>query len=288
MNLGALETRMTVTVDDQLENYQLEINNEHIVRSKLARIAEFMDGIRILAGSETYAHIVSENNFPISAGLASSASAFAALALAGSKAYGLNLKEKELSILARKGSGSACRSVPSGYVEWKKGSSDCTSFGSPLAPPEHWDLVDCIPLVKTSEKPISSKEGHSLADTSPLQASRVKDAPRRLEICRNAILQKDFESLAAISELDSLWMHAVMMTSTPALMYWEPATIQILKSVVNARKDGLPVFATVDAGPNVHVITPKSSVNESVAMLQTLQGVIQVMVSPAGGGAHLV
>jgi diphosphomevalonate decarboxylase len=143
-------------------------------------------------------------------------------------------------------------------------------------------------LVKTSEKPISSKEGHSLADTSPLQASRVKDAPRRLEICRNAILQKDFESLAAISELDSLWMHAVMMTSTPALMYWEPATIQILKSVVNARKDGLPVFATVDAGPNVHVITPKSSVNESVAMLQTLQGVIQVMVSPAGGGAHLV
>jgi diphosphomevalonate decarboxylase len=288
MNLGALETRMTVTIEEQLGNYRLEINNELIVRSKLGRIAEFMGEIRTLAGSKSFAHIVSENNFPMSAGLASSASAFAALALAGCKAYGLNLSEKELSRLARLGSGSACRSIPSGFVEWQRGSSDRTSFGVSIASPEHWDLVDCITLIKTSEKTVSSKEGHSLAHTSPLQTSRVKDTPRRLQICRDAILQKDFESLAVISEIDSLWMHAVMMTSTPTLMYWEPATIEILKTVTSARKKGLPVFATVDAGPNVHVITPKASVNETVAMLQSLQGVIKVIVSHAGDGARLV
>jgi diphosphomevalonate decarboxylase len=288
MNLGALETRVTVTFDSHLEQDELEINQQVVLGERFHRITEFMDVIRKLAHKKTHARIESENKFPMAAGLASSASAFAALALAGSKAIGLELDEPALSRLARRGSGSACRSIPAGFVEWTAGTSDRSSFGSSLAGPEHWDLVDCIALVKTTEKMLSSKEGHSLAHTSPMQDSRVKDAPRRLEICRNAILQKDFDPLAMISEIDSLWMHAVMMTSTPALMYWEPATIQILKAVATARNEGLSVFATVDAGPNVHVITPKSNMNEAVAMLQSLPGVIKVIVSPAGGGAYLV
>jgi diphosphomevalonate decarboxylase len=288
MNLAALETRVMVAFDSHLEQDELEINQQAVTGERFQRISDFMDVIRAMAHKRTHARIVSENKFPMAAGLASSASAFAALALAGSTAIGLELDEPSLSRLARKGSGSACRSIPPGFVEWKAGSSDKSSFGASFAPPDHWDLVDCIALVKTSEKMISSKEGHSLAHTSPLQASRVKDAPRRLEMCRNAIINKDFAALADISELDSLWMHAVMMTSTPSLMYWEPSTIQIIKAVANARKGGLPVFATIDAGPNVHVITRKSNVNETVAMLQSLPGVIRMLVSPPGGGARLV
>ena len=163
MNLGALETRVSVTFDSHLEQDELEINQQVVLGERFQRITAFMDVIRKIAHKHTHAHVESENKFPMAAGLASSASAFAALALAGSKAIGLELNELSLSRLARRGSGSACRSIPSGFVEWKAGTSDKSSFGTSIAGPEHWDLVDCIALVKTSEKTISSREGHSLA-----------------------------------------------------------------------------------------------------------------------------
>ena len=288
MNLEALETRISVTFDSHLKQDELEINQQAVVGEKFERIVDFMDIIRKLAHKKIHARIISENKFPIGAGLASSASAFAALAMAGTTALGLKLDEPALSRLARRGSGSACRSIPAGFVEWQAGSSDKSSFARSFANPDYWDLMDCIALVKTSEKKVTSKEGHSLANTSPLQTSRVKDTPRRLEICRNAILNRNFDALAAISELDSTWMHAVMMTSTPSLFYWEPPTIEIMKAVTTARKQGLPAFATIDAGPNVHVITLRPNMQDTVAMLESLPGVTKVLTSLVGGSAHLV
>ncbi len=208
-----------------------------------------------MAGIEPYAIVESQNNFPTGTGIASSASGFAALGLAASSAAGLKLDEKALSRLARLGSGSACRSIPGGFVEWQAGTNDDDSFGYSIAPPEtHWDLVDCIALVSQEEKTVSSSLGHSLAPTSLYQPARVADAPRRLEFCRDAIRMRDFDALAAVVELDSNLMHAVMMTSTPPLFYWQPTTLTIMQEVRSMRKTGIPVCYSIDAGPNVHVL----------------------------------
>jgi len=233
------------------------------------------------------AEVISENNFPSGAGIASSASAFAALALAGSKAAGLKLDERELSRLARRGSGSAARSIPGGFVEWQAGTDDEDSFAFSIAPPDHWELVDCIAIVTAAHKKTGSTEGHSIAGTSPLQAARVADTPRRLEICRTGILNRDFNAFASIVELDSDMMHAVMMTSSPRLIYWQPATLEIIQAVQKWRKNGLAVCYTIDAGPNVHVISPSQEREEVEKRLLRLPGVHQVLTARPGGPARL-
>jgi diphosphomevalonate decarboxylase len=240
------------------------------------------------AGKNHFMRVESENNFPTGAGIASSAAAFAALALAASKAAGLELDEPALSRLARRGSGSASRSVPGGYVEWQMGDSEESSYAFSIAPPAHWDLADCVAIVSREHKQTGSTQGHPLADTSPLQAARVADAPRRVEICRNAILQRDFEKFADISEADSDLMHAVMMTSNPALFYWNPATLRVMRAVREWRATGLPVFYTIDAGPNVHVITLKEEMHKVSEKLKGLDGVQDVLTATVGGAAHWV
>jgi diphosphomevalonate decarboxylase len=234
------------------------------------------------------AEVMSENNFPAGAGLASSAAAFGALALASSKAAGLDLGEAELSRLARRGSGSASRSIPSGFVEWKMGTGDEDCVAVSIAPPAHWDLADCVAIVNASHKKTGSTEGHALAWTSPLQGARVEDAPRRLDICRNAILERDFATFADIIELDSDMMHAVMMTSTPPLMYWQAATVDIFHAVREWRANGLPVAYTVDAGANVHVICPQEQAGAVEKRLRDLPGVRDVLVATVGGPARIV
>ncbi len=244
--------------------------------------------VRALAGTALSARVQSENNFPAGAGIASSASAFAALALAASAAAGLSLPEKDLSRLARTGSGSACRSIPGGFTEWLPGTTDEDSYAVSLAPPDHWDLVDQVAVVSRVHKPTGSTQGHALADTSPLQTARVADASRRLDFCRRAILDRDFEALAAVAELDSNLMHAVMQTSTPPLLYWEPATIAILQAVPAWRKSGIPVFYTIDAGPNVHVLCPEAHKGTVAALLQEVPGVQEVLTAHPGGPARLI
>jgi diphosphomevalonate decarboxylase len=221
------------------------------------------------------------------AGIASSASAFAALSLAASTAAGLELSERELSRLARRGSGSACRSIPGGFVEWQVAGCEEDSYAYSIAPPEHWDLVDCIAIISREHKETGSTEGHNLAHTSPLQVARVEDAPRRLDICRRAIMVRDFETLAEIVELDSNLMHAVMMTSNPPLFYWKPETITIMQLVRNWRESGLPAFYTIDAGPNVHVICPRSHQAEVTRKLSGVHGVQEVINAGIAGSARL-
>jgi diphosphomevalonate decarboxylase len=289
MNLDGLYTRTTVSFQHSLPFDELIINGHEITGTGLNRVAYILDIVRRMANIYERAEIVSENNFPAGAGIASSASAFAALALAGSKAAGLNLTEPELSRLARRGSGSASRSIPGGFVEWQVGATDEDSFAFSIAPAEHWKLADCIAIVSASHKKTGSTEGHAIAPTSPLQAARVADTPRRLDLCRNAILNKDFDVFASIVELDSDIMHSVMMTSTPALHYWKPASLAVMNAVRQWRSsEGLPACYTVDAGANVHVIcleTESQTVNKS---LRGINGVEDVLVAHAGGAAQLV
>ncbi len=287
MNLAGLTTRTTVHFTDTLETDCLILNGQPVSGPGLDRVRLILDRVRQQAGIRLAAEVISENNFPTGAGIASSASAFAALALAATCAAGLTLSEHELSRLARLGSGSACRSIPAGFVEWYPGTSDADSYAVSLAPPEHWDLVDCIAIIQSTPKAVGSTEGHTLAWTSPIQQARVNDAPRRLDLCRRAILQRDFDALATVMELDSDLMHAVMMTSQPPLLYWQPATVAIFHAVRSWRAQGLPVAYTVDAGPNVHVICSGSVRVEVAHRLRDLPGVQQVLVASVGGPARL-
>jgi diphosphomevalonate decarboxylase len=292
MNLDGLYTRTTVSFQPSLPFDELIINGHEVTGPGLDRVSSILDIIRGMADIQERAEIMTENNFPSGAGIASSAAAFAALALAGSKAVGMDLSEKDLSRLARRGSGSAARSVPGGFVEWQAGASDEDSFAFSIAEPGHWDLVDCIAIVSAAHKKTSSTEGHGIADTSPLQAARVADAPRRLEICRRAILERDFNALASIVELDSDIMHAVMMTSTPALHYWKPASLEVMNCVRQWRTEGLLVCYTVDAGPNVHVICLEKEGGTKAPLieqkLRVIQGVHEVLVARPGGPAKIV
>lgn len=288
MNLDGLYTRTSISFQPSLPFDQLIINGHEITGTGLNRVAYILDIVRGMANIHEHAEIVSENNFPAGAGIASSASAFAALAMAGSKAAGLNLSEADLSRLARRGSGSASRSIPGGFVEWQAGTADDDSFAFSIAPADHWKLVDCIAIVSASHKKTGSTEGHAIAPTSPLQAARVADTPRRLALCRNAILNKDFESFASIVELDSDIMHSVMMTSTPALHYWKPASLAVMNAVRQWRSEGLSACYTVDAGANVHVICLEAESQNVNKRLREMDGVEDVLVARAGGPAKII
>jgi diphosphomevalonate decarboxylase len=288
MNLEGLFTRTTVTFSATLEADSLSIGNRPVTGPGLERVSALLDLVRKLGGINERAEVVSENNFPSGTGIASSASAFAALALAASRAAGVILTKRELSRLARRGSGSASRSIPGGFVEWYMGKDDSDSYAESIAPPEHWHLVDCVAIVSAAHKKTGSAAGHPLAPTSPLQAARVADAYRRLDICRRAIQDHDFEALAAIAELDSDMMHAVMMTSTPALFYWKPASITVMDAVRKWRASGIPAFYTVDAGPNIHVICERDQAEDVERRVRNLSGVQDVMVAGVGGPARLM
>lgn len=288
MNLDGLTTRTTVTADASLSGDILFINGVEAGGAALTRVSGILDLVRAQAEKKYFMRVESENNFPTGAGIASSAAAFAALAVAASRAAGLDLVESALSRLARRGSGSACRSVPRGFVEWQAGEDDESSYAFSIAPPEHWDLVDCVAVVSSGHKQTGSTQGHPLAATSPLQAARVADAPRRIDLCREAILARDFEALAAVVELDSDMMHSVMMTSSPALFYWQPATLRVMQAVRSWRAEGLPVFYTIDAGPNVHVLTLSGSRPQVAGRLAALDGVQEVLSAAVGGPARIV
>ena len=287
MNLDGLFTRTSVSFGNAKFD-SLTINGQPVRGKGLERVSFILDLVRDMAGTRDRAEVTSENNFPTGAGIASSASAFAALTLAASNAAGLSLSEPELSRLARRGSGSASRSIPGGFVEWQMGSEEADSFAFSIAPPNHWELSDCIAIVSAGHKKTGSTEGHAIAGTSSLQSARVADAPHRLDLCRRAVLERDFAALANIMELDSDMMHAVMMTSSPALHYWQSASVTVMQAVRAWRAEGLPVAYTVDAGPNVHVLCPSEVQKEAEARLRNLPGVEKILVAKVGGPARLV
>ena len=284
MTLAGLQTETTVLFDDRLKADQIDIDGEQATQQAANRVSVHLDLIRSEAGIPTFASVHSNNNFPTGAGIASSASAFAALTAAATSAIGLELDKKQISILARRGSGSAARSVFGGFVQLFAGEDHDAGFAEQLAPANHWQLVDLIAVVRKEHKSIGSTDGHRLAPTSPIQETRVQDTDRRLEICRDAILQKDFPSLAQIVEQDSNLMHSVMMTSDPPLLYLEPESIEIMNQVASWRDSGLKVCYTIDAGPNVHCICTANDSNEVKRRLRSIGGIIEVLRCTPGDG----
>jgi diphosphomevalonate decarboxylase len=287
MNLSGLETRTTVTFNPALKADKLILNGEKITGEGLDRVSRFLDRVRKMANLNGYAQVTSENNFPTGSGIASSASAFAALSLAATAASELSLDTEELSRLARTGSGSASRSVPEGYVEWQAGEDHQSSYAYTIAPPDHWDLIDLIAIVSQEHKVTGSTGGHAIAHTSPLQNARLVDVDQRLDTCRQAILDRDFATFAKVVELDSNLMHAVMMTSSPPLIYWLPGTLAVMQAVQDWRRQGMEVCYTIDAGPNIHVICTKGISDQINQGLTEIQGVQKVLTAQPGGPTKL-
>ena len=288
MTLGGLLTRTSVRFDPQLGADQLALNGQPASEEARLRVAAHLDYIRGLSRSSEHAVVESQSDFPSAAGLASSASAFASLTLAACAAAALELDSREFSRIARRGSGSACRSVFGGFVEAYTGEADPDGYAQQLAAPDHWDLVDWIVITSQAPKPVGSSEGHRLAATSPLQAARVADTPRRLDLCRQAILQRDFAALAGIVEQDSNLMHAVMLSSQPALMYWQPETVTLMQAIRGWREQGLSVCYSIDAGPNVHCLCLGEQAEQVGRELESLVPEARLIRSGAGGPARLV
>ena len=252
------------------------------------RLVRHLDLLRELAGVDWRATVESANNFPMAAGIASSASGFAALTVAGSAALGLDLSPTRLSALARRGSGSASRSLFGGFVEWQQGHDDATSIAYQLFPEEHWALRDIVAVVSKAEKRVSSAGGHQLAATSPLNAGRVAGLPQALAEVRAAIATRDLARLGPVIEQDALAMHGVMMTSTPSLLYWEPGSLEIMHAVRRWREEeGIPVYFTIDAGPNIHLICEERDAPAVEAQLRALSCVEDVIVSRPGSGPEI-
>ena len=275
MNLESLFTRTTVTFSTDLRNDVIKINGKRADHATVFRIADWLDDLicylyhkKWLKDAPGNVEIISENSFPTGAGI--------------------EADEKDLSYWARHGSGSACRSIPEGFCEWDFGSSNEDSVAYSLAPASHWDLVDLIAVISGKHKKVGSSKGHWSADTSPFQEQRIRTAPERIAICRQAILERDFSALAEVSEKDMLMMHSVMMTQEQPLFYWEPVTIRVIKAVREWREEGLDCFATIDAGPNVHVICTSESVPAVRERLKKMKGIREILSSGPGGKAHLV
>jgi diphosphomevalonate decarboxylase len=283
LTLDGLETDTLVAFRADLAQDEVWVDAQRASSSAQARVVRVLDHVRVLAGLDAFAHVESRNSFPPGAGLASSASAFAALAFAATAAAGLALEPEALSRVARLGSGSACRSVWGGYVEWLAGSDHAGSYSLQMAPAEHWDLRDVVAIMSRQPKAVGSSEGHDRAGSSPLQPARVADAPRRLAVCRRAILARDFESLAVLVEQDSDLMHAVMATSSPPLDYSLPSTMALRLAVTAWRAAGVPVAYTQDAGPNLHLLCLPEAVDTVIERVGSFEGVVDTLHARPGG-----
>jgi diphosphomevalonate decarboxylase len=289
MTLSGLTTRTTVTFGAEGTD-RLVLDGRPVPAEKLGRHRRLLDEVRGLAGITGGATIVSCNDFPTGAGLASSASGMAALAMAAAAAAGLDLDATALSRLARLGSGSACRSLFGGFAEWVRGERDdgLDSVGVQIAPPEHWPLELLVAVVEEGPKSVSSTTGmEKTAATSPYYRAWLEGVTPHLEAARHAIRDRDFDALALIAEQSAIRMHAAMMTAEPSLLYWRPGTVAAILAVRALRAGGAPVFFTIDAGPNVKVVTPPGAAGPVAEALAAVPGIRRVIPARVGPGAHL-
>jgi len=258
-----------------------------VSREEERRVIRHLDVMRKQAGVSWKARVATGNSFPKSAGIASSASGFAALTVAAAAALGLQLSEKELSVLARVGSGSACRSIPDGFVEWLAGEKSEDSYAYSLYPPSHWDLRDITLIVSGKAKHVASTGGMEHASTSPHFTARLDAIAGRLQRVKQALKNKDLEALGEVIEEECLDMHRVMQTQHPPLYYWNDKTKELMNAVKTWRNMGVSLYFTIDAGPNVHLICEGKDEQNVLTAVQSLGGIEAVIVSKPAQGAHL-
>ena len=270
----------------------VRINGSAPSGTALARVIRFLDLVREHSGVTQRASVDSTSTVPLAAGLASSAAGFAALAAAASRAAGMDLDGRALSRLARRGSGSAARSVFGGLVLWNAGEDDATSYAEPIEEPagdtvSGLDLAMVVVVLSDGRKTISSTRAMKQTMTaSPLYPAWVEASREDLRAALEAVRSGDLARLGEVAEANALGMHASMMAARPAIMYWLPRTIEVLHTVRAMRQDGLPAWATIDAGPNVKVLTRGGSAERVAAALRERVPGAAVSVRLPGAGVR--
>ncbi len=287
MTLSDLLTTTTVEFSEKYDKDEITINGGGVEEGEAERVIKHLDRIRKIANIEHKAKVVSNNNFPIGTGLSSSASGFAALTIAASKAAGLNLSEKELSILARQGAGSACRSIPGGFVEWLDGNTSETSYAVQILPPNHWAIADMVALVSTGKKEVSSSAGMKAATSSPFMKLRLSRMKEKNKLVKKLIKERNFKELGELTEQEALELHTIMLTQYPPLIYWTPGTLQIMKLVPHWRQEGISVYFTINTGQDIHLIVEQKNVDKVKAKLKELDFVKNIIVNTPGEGTRL-
>nr|WP_321316032.1 diphosphomevalonate decarboxylase [uncultured Ligilactobacillus sp.] len=253
LTLDHFYTDTSVQFDSNLKNDIFSLNGN--IQNNL-QVSKFLDIVRKKANIKLFARIDSVNHVPSTAGLASSASAYAALAAAASKAAGLNLNRQDLSKLARKGSGSACRSIYGGFVEWVKGYDDDSSYAVPIEEELDWEIGMLVAMVNRNEKKVSSRAGmQCVVETSPFYSAWVKSVNNDLINIKDAIKKRDFKLLGEITESNALRMHSLNLSATPHFNYFEPMSLEIMQAVEKIREEqNILCYYTLDAGPNVKIL----------------------------------
>jgi diphosphomevalonate decarboxylase len=284
VTLDSLWTKMSVEFSDSISADRLTVNAA-ADEKMLPRISACLD---LVAGSDRpRASINSDCNFPIAAGLASSASAFAALVVAASEAAGQSSDTLSLARTAGAISGSAARSLFGGFVELRAGDSNIDV--ETIAEGDEWPLTVVIAVTEESAKPVSSGEAMiRSAETSPFYSSWIEQQPAELATAREAVLRRDFAQLAAVAEHNCLKMHSVMWGSRPPVVYWNSATLSSMEAVRRMQDDGHAVFFTIDAGPQLKAICLPDQADRVRSALDACSGVQRTLVSGLGAGARLL
>ncbi len=288
ITLGGLATVTTVTFDSGLPEDRVLLDGKEDPAVG-RRVSRCLDRIRERIGTTLHARVESTNDFPTAAGLASSASGFAALVVAADAALGSGLPREELADLARRCSGSAARSLFGGFVELAltPGGRFPTTTRQ-ILPPEAWPLEVVVAVTATGPKETGSTEGMLLTErTSPYFRAWVDLSPADLAAARAAVEARDFEALAEVSEASCLAMHGLMLSARPGLLYWNGTTVECLHRIRQLRRSGVPVFFTVDAGPQVKAICLPGAAPRVREALGDVPGVVELLASGLGQGARI-
>lgn len=290
LTLDAFYTETEVCFSETFPKDAFYLDDQLQDQPATQKVSHFLDLVRTIAKTSLKAEVRSSNFVPTAAGLASSASGLAALAGACNVALNLNLSDQELSRLARRGSGSACRSIFGGFAEWQKGSSDETSYAVAL-PANHWEeeLAMIFILVNDQEKAVSSRDGMKrTVATSAFYPGWLETVPDDLALVKQAIDQQDFQLLGETTEANALKMHATTLGATPPFTYWSAGSLTAMQAVQHLRTSGIPAYFTMDAGPNVKVLIEKKNLPQALENLQQQFATNQLITAQAGPGIQII
>jgi diphosphomevalonate decarboxylase len=287
ITLDKFYTTTSVEFCSSLNQDLFVLNNVIANEEETQKISRFLDLIRKISGKSLFAIVKSTNKVPTAAGFASSASGFAALAAAATKAIGLDLGLKELSQIARQGSGSASRSIHGGFVEWLKGEKEdgSDSFAQPIPDGENWDIIVLSAFLITKPKKVLSREGMKrTVETSPFYSTWLTEVEKDFLIAKEAIRKHDFEMLGKVSEANALKMHAATLGAEPPFTYWQGATLDVMEQIHSLRSSGIQAYFTIDAGPNVKILCQPADEQVVRDALLAVPSVQNVYTSRPGPG----
>lgn len=291
MTLDIFPTTTSVRLTDAATD-TVEFNGAPATGTAGAKIEKFLELVRVKAGRTERAAVVTSNAGPTGAGLASSASGFAALATAAAAAYDLGYDGRALSRLARRGSGSASRSIFGGFVVWHAGdgdgeAGDLSSFAEPIGGDE-LDPALVVAVVAAGAKSVSSRDAmRQTTATSPLYRPWAESSVADLAEMRAAVARGDLPAIGEIAERNALGMHATMLAARPGIRYLSPHSLAVLDAVLALRADGVAAYATMDAGPNVKILCARADAPRVAAAVEALGDFVSTSTAHIGPGAYL-